>query len=110
VQRVDVDALQLGEPATVKFRPLSSESCDSLTKFRAVDGAGRAAMEEDRAGVERCPARILSVRDIEHDPVCVELRVELARGRVGETGDGEARVDVPIPSAEPTTGPATLAL
>jgi hypothetical protein len=62
----------------------------------------------DHAGVESSPSPVASFYNIADDPMCVELRIELARGGVDEAGDGEPRRHVPVAAPEPAPCPAAL--
>ena len=67
-------------------------------------------MQVDHAGVESGPSPVASFYDIADDPMCVELRIELARGGVDKAGDGEPRINVPVAAPEPAPCPAALVL
>jgi hypothetical protein len=101
-------ALELGQAAPVRREPFATDRSYPLAKLGAIDRSRRASVQVDHAGVESGPAPVVSFYNIADDPMRVELRIELSRGGVGKTRDGEPRGDVPVAAPEPAPCPAAL--
>ncbi len=109
-QHLAAEALELGQAPPVRHEPFATELRDSLAKLGAIDRSRRALVQVDHAGVERGPSPVTSFYDIADDPMRMELRIELTRGRVDKAGDGEPRRDVTVAAPEPAPCPAALVL